>query len=370
MGVAHVRAPGGQEVRVAVVRWLAVAALALVPRVSAAHDQPFSHARLELDASTLEIQLHPVDAASLVGASSPDSVTGELPVRRHARAVGDALMPRIALSDGGRPIPLTWEHTRWDPGRRRVVVRYHTGWKRVPGRIQFEAHVVPGDPQHETFLDVHQKGQVIRQAVLTAEHPETDFYTTGAAGALAVIATFVAAGMHHIFIGPDHILFLVGLLLLGGRLSRLLTVVTGFTIGHSLTLALATLGIVNPPARIIEPLIAVSIVWVGIGNLRTREGGGDWRILAALGFGLIHGFGFASVLREFGLPREALGWSLLSFNLGVEAGQACIVAVVAPLLALLRTTAPQAAPRWVAAASWCVIAAGGFWFFQRVFAAG
>jgi hypothetical protein len=357
-------------VRAALARWLAVAALAFVPRVSAAHDQPFSHARLELDTATLEVQLHPVDAASMIGAASPDSVTGALGVVRHGRAVGAALAPRIALSDGGRPIPLTWQHTRWDVERRRVVVSYRAEWKRVPGRIRFEAHVVPDDPQHETFLDVHQKGRVIRQAVLTREHPDTDFYTTGAAGALAVIATFAAAGMHHIFIGPDHILFLIGLLLLGGRLSRLFTVVTGFTIGHSLTLALATLGIVTPPARIIEPLIALSIVWVGIGNLRTREGGGDWRILAALGFGLIHGFGFASVLREFGLPREALGWSLLSFNLGVEAGQACIVGVVAPLLALLRTTAPRAAPRWIAAASWCVIAAGGFWFFQRVFAAG
>jgi len=344
----------------------------LVAGPARAHDQPFSHLRVDLgpQGATLEIQLHPVDAASLIGAASPDSVSGELAVYRHARAVGEVLAPRLAMSAGRAPIALIWEQARWDRGRRRVVVRYRTEWRQVPGRIHFEARVVPEDPQHETFLDLRQGGRVLRQAVLNREHPATDIYTGGSAGVLAVIATFVPAGMHHIFIGPDHILFLIGLILLGGSIRRLLTVVTGFTIGHSVTLALATLGIVNPPGRVIEPLIALSIVWVGVGNLRTREGEGDWRIFAALGFGLIHGFGFASVLREFGLPREALGWSLLSFNLGVEAGQACIVAVVAPLLALLRLRAPVSAPRWVTAASWVVIAAGGYWFVERVLAGG
>jgi hypothetical protein len=335
-----------------------------------AHDQPFSHARLDLgpQGSTLELQLHPVDAAALIGAASPDSVTGAAAVDRHARGLGEALVPRILVTDGRTPVVLAWENTAWDAGRRRVVVHYRTEWRQVPGRMHFEARVAPDDPQHETFLDVRQGGRVIRQAVLDREHPATDIYTGGRAGVLAVIATFVPAGMHHIFVGPDHVLFLIGLILLGGTTRRLLTVVTGFTLGHSVTLALATLGVVNPPGRVIEPLIALSIVWVGIGNLRTRQGEGDWRIAAALGFGLIHGFGFASVLREFGLPKEASGWSLLSFNLGVEAGQACIVALVAPLLGVLRHRAPAAAPRWIVAASWLVIAAGGYWFVERVLA--
>ena len=366
MGVAHVRATR------AVKRLLLAGMFAFaLAGAAAAHDQPFSHARLDLkpQGTQLEIQLHPFDAATVVGLGVADSMTGKIAVARHARAVAEALAPRLQLADGRKPIALAWERTHWDPERRRVVVEYRVDWKQMPGQIHFEAHIVPEDPQHETFLDVRQNDRVLRQAVLTKDKPATDFYTTGAAGALAVSATFVAAGMHHIFIGPDHILFLIGLLLLGGTLRRLFSVVTGFTIGHSITLALATLGIVNPPARIVEPLIALSIVWVGVGNLRTRDGAGDWRLFAALGFGLIHGFGFASVLREFGLPKEALGWSLLSFNLGVEAGQACIVALVAPLLMLLRRTAPRAAPRWVAVASWAVIAAGGYWFVQRILAA-
>ena len=145
---------------------------------------------------------------------------------------------------------------------------------------------------------------------------------------LAVIARFLAAGFHHILIGPDHLLFLVGLLLLGGTFRRLLVVVTAFTLAHSLTLSLAALNIVTPPARIIEPAIALSIVYVGIDNLLVREGR-DVRAWIAFAFGFIHGFGFANVLREMELPARALGWSLLSFNVGVEIGQIVVVVVVA-----------------------------------------
>src|SRR6185436_149898 len=110
-----------------------------------------------------------------------------------------------------------------------------------------------------------------------------------------------------------------------GGIPRILKIVTGFTIAHSITLALATLGIVNPPARIIEPLIALSVLYVGVDNLRTKRGPTDYRALIAFGFGFIHGFGFAGVLREFGLPQGALGVSLFAFNVGVEIGQMCIV---------------------------------------------
>jgi hypothetical protein len=84
----------------------------------------------------------------------------------------------------------------------------------------------------------------------------------------------------------------------------------------------------------------------------------------------VHGFGFASVLRQFGLPHEALGWSLFAFNAGVEAGQACIVLAVSPVLTMVRAGAPAIAPRLVAAASWAVVSAGTFWFAQRLLSAG
>ena len=207
---------------------------------------------------------------------------------------------------------------------------------------------------------------MIRQDVLGASRPGTTVFAAGGAGLLAVAAAFIPTGVHHIFTGPDHILFVIGLLLLGGSLARLLKVVSGFTLAHSLTLALAALGIVNPPARVIEPLIALSIVLVGVENLTARPGAPDRRAWIAFGFGLIHGFGFAGVLRETGLPREALAAALVSFNLGVELGQACIVLACVPVLAWLRSHAPRRAPALIASGSWGVIVAGSFWLVQRV----
>jgi hypothetical protein len=184
-------------------------------------------------------------------------------------------------------------------------------------------------------------------------------------------------------------------------LRRLALIVTAFTIGHSITLSLAALDIFSPAGRIIEPLIALTIVVVGTDNLfvlpgvrhdhaetdadsvrvagtaavsgergQTPPPARDARPLFAGFFGLIHGFGFASVLKEFGLPAEALAWSLLSFNVGVEIGQLLIVVTAATVLGLLSRTRPAlAAPlaRW---GSVGVILAGTYWFVDRLFGIG
>ena len=206
----------------------------------------------------------------------------------------------------------------------------------------------------------------MRQEVLSRTRTSVDFFTGSRQGLLAVFSTFTASGIRHIAIGPDHILFIIGLLLLGGTLPRLLAIVTAFTIGHSITLALATLQILSPPARIIEPAIALSIVYVGADNLLTGAQGRDVRPWVALLFGLVHGFGFASVLRETGLPGRALGVSLFSFNLGVEIGQAAIVVVVATALFLVRQRNAVLARRIATAGSVVVMIAGAFWFIERV----
>ena len=198
-----------------------------------------------------------------------------------------------------------------------------------------------------------------------------DYYAGSWSGAAAVLATFVPAGIHHIAIGPDHILFVVGLLLLGGSLGRLGLIVTAFTVGHSVTLSLAALGIVTPPASLVEPAIALSVVLVGVDNLLagrddpTRRR--DLRPILAGVFGLVHGFGFAAVLREFGLPQAALGWSLFGFNVGVELGQLALVVPLGLALGALRRQRPVAARRIAMVGSVVVALAGAFWFVQRVF---
>ena len=186
--------------------------------------------------------------------------------------------------------------------------------------------------------------------------------------------TFVVSGVEHILIGPDHLLFLLGLLLLGGSLWRLATIVTAFTLGHSVTLSLAALDLVRVAPALVEPAIALSIVVVGVDNLLVRQrrvaepqsATFDLRPWLAVAFGLIHGFGFAAVLREVGLPPGALGWSLAAFNVGVELGQLAVVAVAVALLAAVRRYDVVLAERCVVVGSVGVIAAGVYWFAQRV----
>ena len=209
---------------------------------------------------------------------------------------------------------------------------------------------------------MYERDALARQEVLTRDRTRVDFFTGTRQGKFAVLTSFVQSGIHHIAIGPDHILFIVGLLLLGGSIPRLLAIVTAFTLGHSLTLALATLNILQPPAAIIEPAIALSIVYVGADNLLIGTRGRDMRPWIALAFGLVHGFGFASVLRETGLPDGALGLSLFAFNVGVEIGQAAIVIVVASALAFVRKKNAIAAHRLATAGSVIVMLAGAFWF--------
>ncbi|TMB25487.1 MAG: HupE/UreJ family protein [Deltaproteobacteria bacterium] len=176
--------------------------------------------------------------------------------------------------------------------------------------------------------------------------------------------------LEHIFTGYDHIAFLIGLLLLGGSFKELVQIVTAFTVAHSITLALATLAVVNPTSRVVEPLIAASIVYVAAENLwalrrGTRAKALRHRWMLTFAFGLVHGFGFATVLRELHLPRSGLAAALVTFNLGVEVGQLCIVAAAFPLLSRLRR-ARGFDPAGVRAASACVGALGLFWLVQRL----
>jgi hydrogenase/urease accessory protein HupE len=317
------------------------------------------------------VSFHRDDAAQALGIAAPESLMSMPFLARDADALGRLVTSRFHVNDGDRDLAFAVERVEAKPEQHAVCLTLVAALPPHASRLRVNAALFPANIQHETFLDVYAAdGRVLAQEVLRAGHTEADVYAAGAAGVLAVLATFVRTGVHHIFIGPDHILFIVGLLLLGGTLGRVLRVATAFTIAHSITLALAVLGVVRLPGRVIEPMIALSVVYVGFENLRARAGATDWRVRIAFLFGLIHGFGFASVLRDFGLPHGALAWSLLGFNLGVEIGQVCIVLLVVPLLAALRAGVPRLAPRAIAAGSWGIICTGGFWFVERVLARG
>lgn len=177
---------------------------------------------------------------------------------------------------------------------------------------------------------------------------------------------FIKLGMEHILTGYDHLLFLGGLLVACRRFRTMAGIITCFTLAHSLTLALAALDLVVIPSRIVEPLIAASIVFVGVENLlrRGEEPKGRWAL--TFGFGLVHGFGFAGALKAIGLGAggSSLLAPLFSFNLGVELGQIAVAAVTLPLLLRLRAV-PAFVRYGLPAASTIVTLLGSYWFLQR-----
>jgi hydrogenase/urease accessory protein HupE len=256
-------------------------------------------------------------------------------------------------------------------GRQSLKLAFRIALDKQPGSVAVSAHLFPYDPRHQTFVNIYEGGE-LTQAILDRERTDFEHFAGTRQGSLAAVRKFLPAGVHHILIGPDHLLFLVGLLLLGGTIRRLALIVTAFTVAHSVTLSLAALDLVTPPASIVEPAIALSIIFVGADNLLVGRSARarDVRAWIAFAFGFIHGFGFANVLREMDLPAAALGWSLFAFNLGVEAGQLLVVAVVATAIAAVRSRNEAAGRQLAVAGSVVVMAAGAFWFVQRVFFPG
>lgn len=337
-------------------------------RAAISHPAPFSYLDVRLTPSVVEgtLVLHDFDVAHELKLAAPEALLDAATLRQHAAAITALIQARLTMNADGRD--LVWDLTSVRPlaDRTAVEVAYRVPLTRTIGHLVIRAALFPYDPTHQTFVNIYESDALAHQQVLSAARPTMEYYTGGRQGAFAVFAAFTRAGIHHIAIGPDHILFIVGLLLLGGSVLRLLGIVSAFTIGHSITLSLAVLNIVTPPARVVEPAIALSIVYVGADNLLSTKGARDVRAWIALFFGLVHGFGFASVLREIGLPPRALGISLFSFNLGVEIGQAVIVILVASLLAVLRRRNPVRAGQLVTAASVFVALAGAYWFVQRI----
>jgi hypothetical protein len=199
--------------------------------------------------------------------------------------------------------------------------------------------------------------------------PDAPSFTFTAETAGPTAGGYIALGVEHILFGIDHLLFVFALVLIVRGVGLLVKTITAFTIAHSITLALATLGFVKMPSAPVEAVIALSIVFVAAEIVRSRRGGrglterAPW--LVAGFFGLLHGFGFAGALSEVGLPANDIPLALLWFNVGVEAGQLAFVAVVLGIIALLRRI-PFSLPRWTPLVP--PYAIGGlamFWVIER-----
>ncbi len=224
------------------------------------------------------------------------------------------------------------------------------------------ARTVTGAAMHDEVLFGEQRKVTIApEAAAASSAPERA--STASAEHGSGFWSFFAMGIEHILTGYDHLVFILGLVLARARLRSLLTVVTAFTLAHSITLALAVLGVWAPSSRIFEPAIALSIAYVGIENFFVKDASKRWRI--TFPFGLVHGFGFAGALQEIALPRGAVPSALVSFNLGVEAGQLAVLALLLPLVLFLRGKT-WFEPRGARVVSGAVALAGGVWFVSRV----
>jgi len=234
------------------------------------------------------------------------------------------------------------------------------------GQLRISAPVLANLPRgHKQFCSVYdQENTLLAERMLSGESRELtiDLRTTSSAD--NSILRFLVLGIGHILTGYDHLAFLLALLIAGGSLRHNAKIITSFTVAHSLTLALATFGLVSIRPAIVEPLIAASIVFVGLENLFGRRLAARW--LVTFSFGLVHGLGFASTLRELGIggfgARAAI--PLLSFNLGVEVAQIAIAAAVLPLVWKLEQR-PALALKHVPALSLLITIAGVYWLLAR-----
>ncbi|MGB8700227.1 MAG: HupE/UreJ family protein [Thermosynechococcaceae cyanobacterium] len=281
--------------------------------------------------------------------------------------VGDRVQIRTA---GGQLGVLTLEsaptaalpvRVQGAPGQHSTL-RLHYRWPQPVADLTMSYRLfLPGVNSAQCLATIFADGQT-RTVVFTPEQPEIAFISTPM---VQQAIGFIGLGIQHIWTGYDHILFLLSLLMLGGGLPSLLKVVTAFTVSHSITLSLAVLGAVSLPGRLVESAIALTIVYVAAENFWRKTTKGRW--LLTFAFGLIHGFGFASILREMAIPRDQLALALGSFNLGVELGQVAVVGLMFMGLQRLRPLTERKLFRnWVSAS---IVVMGLIWFTERTFGA-
>ena len=260
-----------------------------------AHPAPFSYLDVRIDQNAVDVTVvaHVFDVAHDLQIQNPDALLDPATLASHGAAVVSLLTGRIQIAADGSPLTgASWSDPEALPDRQSVRIRARFPIRQPPGVLSLTAWMFPYDPVHQTFINVYDRETLVLQTILSKDRSRVDHFPGTHQGTLAVVRKFALSGIHHILIGPDHLLFIVGLLLLGGSLRKLVLVVSAFTLAHSVTLSLAALDIVSPPASIVEPAIALSIVYVGIDNLMVRDGR-DMRAWIAFAFGLIHGFGFA-----------------------------------------------------------------------------
>jgi hypothetical protein len=351
---------------------------------AAAHKPSDSYLSLRIDGARIEgqwdIALRDLDFVVGVDANSDGEITWGEVRARHADIAAYALA-RLAVRSGEGPCParVTGHLVDDHSDGAYSVLRFVATCPAAIANLALDYSLLfDVDPQHRGLVRLEHAGAT-RAAIFSPERGRQSF----AVAELPRWQQFLdygREGVWHIWVGFDHILFLLSLLLpavlthahgrweavdaFAAAFSDVFKIVTAFTVAHSITLSLATLGVVTLPSRVAEPAIALSVVLAALNNLTPVVRGRRW--VVAFVFGLIHGFGFASVLSDLGLPQGALALALVGFNVGVELGQLAIVSAFLPVAFLLRGTAFYRRAILVGGSALIVVAAGT-WLAERAF---
>jgi hypothetical protein len=340
--------------------FMAVLAAALIggltPVAVQAHKPSDSYLSFKVDAAGLsgqwDIALRDLDFALGLDSDGDGNITWGETRAKHAEMAAYALA-RLKVESNGQPCAMEVPTQQIDhhTDGAYTVMQLRVSCPQVPQQLTLGYSLFADiDPQHRGLLKL-ETSQQTRTAIFSPEARQQTF-TLNQATVFSQFTDYLQEGIWHIWKGYDHILFLISLLLPAVLLWQaprwqagtnfkaafwdVARIVTAFTVAHSITLSLATLGVVALPSRWVESAIAASVVLAALNNLRPVIHGRRWAV--AFCFGLIHGFGFASVLTDLGLPQSALALALVGFNVGVECGQLAIVAVFLPLAYLLRRT--------------------------------
>lgn len=248
-------------------------------------------------------------------------------------------------------------------------IRFQLTFELPPTQILLVTSEIVGElqPGHSQIVMVRNAaGAKLGETVLDRNKPTVEIPLLAATPENkpgSAIREFLWLGLKHILVGWDHLAFLFGLLIVGGKLRDAVKIITSFTLAHSLTLALATFNLIRIPSSVVEAVIAASIIYVGIENILRRDFQKRWMLTFA--FGLIHGCGFATILREMGIGANgsSVVTPLVWFNVGVELGQLAIAALMLPLIWKLKSTFPK---YWVPVMSVALIILGSYFLVQRI----
>jgi hydrogenase/urease accessory protein HupE len=350
------------------------AALAIValPAAALAHEVGLSRGEYRVAGAGVEAELiwSRRELAGLVASLDPDG-DGVVTADDVARAKGDlerAIVPRVEVTGDGARCPGALGDARLleEDG---VSLRVSFACGARPSKLAIAMPLLAYLPFGHRHVARVDDGVAPSEAVLHRKAPSVERAIGEGAAPLPaqglgdVAWSFFVSGIEHILTGVDHLAFLFGLVLIGGRMRSILAMVTAFTVAHSITLGLAVLGVWAPSPSIVEPAIALSVAYVGVENWFVKDPSKRWRI--TFPFGLVHGFGFAGALGQIELPRPQIPAALATFNLGVEAGQLAMLALVLPVVLLARRR-EGFRTSGVKALSGLVAIAGGAWFVERV----